>query len=147
MKNKKMSPTLEMREGIHGVGIFVTKDIKKGDILFMLTGRVVDHPTRTSVQIGKDKHIENSIAGCINHSCKPNAEVQKFEPYAFVSLREIAKGEEITFDYNANEDKMACPFICACCGRYVAGKEITKTLATNVEKDENNIYKTPTFKL
>ena len=134
MKNKKMSPILEMKDGIQGIGIFTTKEIKKGETLFLLEGKVIDHPTRTSVQVSKDKHIENAIAGCVNHSCTPNAMVQKIEPYSFVSLRNIAKGEEVTFDYNANEDKMSCPFICACCGRYIAGKEMIKPLS---EKETN----------
>ena len=137
-----MSPILEMKDGIHGVGIFTTKEIKKGDNLFLLEGKVIDHPTRTSVQVDKNKHIENSIAGCVNHSCTPNAMVQKTEPYAFVSLRNIAKGEEVTFDYNSNEAKMSCPFVCACCGKYIAGKDMAKTLS-EAEKLSN---KTPTFR-
>jgi hypothetical protein len=112
----------EIKVGIHGVGVFVTRDIKKGDIVFKLLGNIVNKPTRTSVQIGRDKHVENSLAGHVNHSCQPNVRVNR-RSRAFVSLRDIKQGEEMTFNYNDNEDVLAEPFTCACCGRRVVGKK------------------------
>lgn len=122
MKNNSLPPNFEIKVGIHGVGAFVTKDFKKDSVLFTMHGEVIEKPTRTSVQIGKHKHIEDALAGHVNHSCTPNARVDR-KARAFISLRDIKKGEEMTFDYSSNEDELAAPFVCACCGRKVLGKD------------------------
>lgn len=123
MKNKQLPRHFEIKVGMHGVGAFITKDIKKGTVLFKMKGKIINHPTRTSVQVSKHQHIEDLLAGHINHSCTPNARVSR-RARTFVSLRNIKKGEEITFDYNKNEDELAAPFVCICCGQKIAGKKI-----------------------
>ena len=126
MTHHFLPPCFVVKNGIHGVGIFITKKVKKGDLLFQMEGKILDHPTRTSVQIGKTIHIEDKIACRINHNCRPNSKIDR-KTRSFVSLQDIKKGEEITFDYNENEDVLACPFICACCHREIAGKkQLTK---------------------
>jgi hypothetical protein len=45
------------------------------------------------------------------------------ERAALISLRGIKAGEEVTFDYNQNEDKLANPFVCQCCGTLIQGKQ------------------------
>jgi len=122
MKDQHFPANFEVKVGIHGVGVFVKSDVKKGKILFKMKGKMLDHPTRTSVQVGKDQHIEDALAGHINHNCTPNAKVNRKTHY-FISLRDIKKGEEITFDYNVNEDALASPFKCECCGNTVMGKK------------------------
>lgn len=122
MKDHRFPSNFEVKVGIHGVGVFVNSDVKKGKILFKMRGKIKDHPTRTSVQVGRDQHIEDTLAGHINHNCTPNAKVNRKMRY-FVSLRDIKKGEEITFDYNVNEDCMASPFKCECCGNTITGKK------------------------
>lgn len=126
MQYDDFPPHLVVKKGIHGIGVFTSTAVKKGELLFKLSGEIVEAPTRTSVEIGKDKHIEDIIAGCINHSCTPNTKVDKTIP-AFVSLRDIQKGEEITFDYNENESVMACPFKCECCGKKILGNKVEVT--------------------
>jgi hypothetical protein len=114
-----------IKEGIHGIGVFTTIAFKKGEVLFTMEGPLLDKPTRTSVQVGKNKHIEDITAGCINHSCTPNAIIdQKIQ--SFISIRDIHVGEEISFDYNQNEDILASPFVCACCGKEIFGKIFVK---------------------
>jgi hypothetical protein len=39
-----------------------------------------------------------------------------------VAIKDIAGSDEITFDYSQNEDMMASPFVCRCCGRLINGK-------------------------
>lgn len=122
MKHSLFSSNLIFKKGIQGSGVFCTEDIKKGKVIFKMKGEIIGHPTRTSVQVGKDEHIEDEIAGHVNHHCIPNAKVIR-KTRSFVSLRNIRKGEEITFDYNANEDKLAAPFVCKCCNKLVSGKK------------------------
>lgn len=122
MKNRRFPPHFIVKYGIHGLGAFTTADIKKGRILFKLKGEILSHPTRTSVQIGKNKHIEDKLAGFMNHSCRANAKLLK-RKQQFVSLRNIPKGEEITFNYNKNEARLASPFKCECCGKKICGRK------------------------
>jgi len=126
MKNLLIPPYFVIKDGIHGLGVFMTQDIKKGDVLFYMSGEILATPTRTSVQVGKNKHIEDFIAGHINHSCSPNAVINQ-EKMAFVATNDISEGEEISFDYSENEDKLACPFECECCGKLIQGKKVAVT--------------------
>lgn len=121
---RSLPPHFEIKVGIHGVGAFVTKSFKAGETLFILEGHIILSPTRTSVQVSEQEHIEDALAGRLNHSCEPNAKIDRMTR-SFVSLRDIAAGEEITFNYNDNEDKLAEPFTCLCCGRRIVGKNIT----------------------
>ena len=120
---KTLSSELQfiIKNGINGLGVFASEDIKKGTPLFSLTGEVLTEPTRTSVQIGEHAHIENELSALINHSCQPSAMVDR-EGKQFISARDIKNGEEITFDYNYNEDVLASPFICGCCGKVIQGR-------------------------
>lgn len=122
MKKDFLPIHLTEKKGIHGHGIFATRDILKGKVLFALKGKLIDHPTRTSVQVGKNQHSEDSIGSLINHNCSPTAKVYKRNK-TLVSTRHIKKGEEITFDYNESEDKLACPFLCECCNKKIVGRK------------------------
>lgn len=113
-------PHLVVKDGIHGVGVFTTMNMKRGTTLFKMKGEILPKPTRTSVQIGDNQHIEDEISGHVNHACTPNTIVDR-TTRSFVSLRDIEEGEELTFDYTENEDSMAAPFICECCGKEISG--------------------------
>lgn len=115
-------PSLVVKNGIHGRGVFATRKIHKNTIIFKMHGEFVQQPTQTSVQIGDNMHIEDALAGLVNHSCKPTAKVDR-QMYAFLSVRDIEPNEEITFNYNINEEEMAAPFTCECCGKKICGKK------------------------
>jgi hypothetical protein len=94
--------------------------IAKGERIMRVAGEDVTRPTRHSIQVGVDLHLESfgkdasdlgSAWRYLNHSCAPNARMQGRD---LVALRAIANGEQVTFDYNANEWDMATPFLCAC---------------------------------
>ena len=112
-----------IKDGINGKGVFAARDINKNTILFKMHGEIISKPTRTSVQIGNDLHIEDELAGLLNHACQPSAKVDR-QQQAIISLRDIKEGEEITFDYTQNEDHMAVPFTCECCGNKISGKKV-----------------------
>ena len=78
-----------------------------------------------------------SIENFLNHSCEPNGYIN-FEDLTFRALRNIKKGEELTFNYLTTEWDMANKFDCKCdskdCFGYIGGfkylplKEKTKLL-------------------
>jgi hypothetical protein len=50
---------------------------------------------------------------CMNHSCSPNS-VLEVGRLAFIALRDISRGDEITFFYPGSEMRLAQPFLCRC---------------------------------
>lgn len=122
MKTLTRHPSnLVIKKGIQGQGVFASRRIPTNSIIFIMHGDIITSPTQTSVQVGTNSHIEDKTAGFINHSCKPSAIIHR-DTRAFISTRDIEVGDEITFDYTKNEDKMAAPFVCNCCGKFVSGK-------------------------
>lgn len=93
--------------------------IETNTIIFKLCGKVINEPTRISIQIGKDMHIEDPYGQYMNHSCNPTCYIKDGAVY---SLQNITKNTSLTFDYNENEDCMSTPFKCNCCQQIIAGK-------------------------
>ncbi|HEU5280641.1 MAG TPA: SET domain-containing protein-lysine N-methyltransferase [Gammaproteobacteria bacterium] len=112
---------LIVKSGLQGQGVFTLRPIKADDVIFEMKGKMVDAPTQTSVQVGDKQHIEDNLAKYLNHHCEASARVDR-EKKALVALRNLNPGDEITFDYRKNEDKMAVPFMCGCCGKRICGK-------------------------
>lgn len=113
--------TVEIVDGHHG--LVATKDFESGDVVLILHGEITSTPSRYSVQIGPDRHIEVpdevKASGSLdryrwrflNHSCAPNA---AFEGRALIAAQTIRASEQITFDYNTTEFDLASPFACHC---------------------------------
>jgi hypothetical protein len=101
-----------MSENIKGQqSIKAIKDLPAGTVIFVHTGEVISTNTQTSIQIAEDKHIEPGPFGIYtNHSCEPNGvirtkvnEVSDTATIALITLKELKKGEEVTFDYATTE--------------------------------------------
>jgi hypothetical protein len=99
---------MEVREKNNFKGLYVTIDLKMGTSIYVLKGDILDKPTRTSIEIGVNKHIEDIYGSYMNHSFSPNCKIE--EGY-IITLTAIKANEELTFNYNNNETKMASPFI------------------------------------
>lgn len=97
---------------INGVGLFATKAFKKGETVGYIDGPVevikeftptLSKNTLNWIGVGKKSWINtnNSPFRFINHSCEPNvAHVAKRK---VVAVKNIALGEEMTFDYSLSE--------------------------------------------
>ena len=92
---------------LNGQGLFVTKNIKKGEIVFTLVGEIFILPTRETIHIGNNKHIYDEYGKFINHSFTPNIYIDNVD---VVALVDIAADDEVMFNYNDTEINMACPF-------------------------------------
>lgn len=87
-----------------------------GDVLAEFSGRRhFDHPSRMTVQVSEDAHIELSPTWLelINHSCDPNVAFDTAR-MVLVALRPIAAGDELCFFYPSTEWTMQSPFECVC---------------------------------
>lgn len=135
---------------IHGRGVYATRDIPAGTKLIEYVGELIDKKEserRAWAQHAKaqshgdaavyiftltdkwdiDGDVPWNTARLINHSCDPNCEAWIEGKRIFIhSLRDIAAGEELTFDYafdvECYEDH---PCLCGrdgCVG-YIVGRE------------------------
>lgn len=126
--------------GLKGSGLFSIDKIKKGETILIWQGWVMSKSDllkekkrylRDAIQIGEDffvgcksdKDLEKS--DYINHSCDPNAGF--CGDLTIVAMRDIDKGEEITFDYamcdNLNELKMNCKCGSNVCRGIISGRD------------------------
>ncbi len=110
---------------IVGIGVFSASSFKKGDIIFILKGKIRKYYIRNhrdSVRypnwVGLEKNAwidPDGICQSINHSCDPNMGIKG--RVEFIALNNIKKGEELTFDYSITEDDIFWKFKCNCRSR------------------------------
>ena len=102
-------------------GVYALSLIKKGHVVHnLLPSLVCEEPTKTSIQINEGIHVEDQIGRYINHSCNPSCEIKDAK---VIALEDIEPKQQITFDYNKNEDIIASPFKCSCCNKPVTGRK------------------------
>jgi uncharacterized protein len=109
---------------IHAAGCYTTSPIAKGVQVVEYTGpriskreadaRFEDSKITYLFGIGDGSTVINGmgVAMYINHSCDPNCETEEVDGRVWImSLRSIAPGEELTYDYNlydGDEDDARC---------------------------------------
>ncbi len=114
------------RSKIHGLGVIAMDDIRKGENVGVLGGVIIkkeDMPDywkimgHVGIQIDDEFFIvpttrtELEETGVFNHSCDPNCGFSN--SITFVAIRNILKGEELTFDY-AFCESLINNFNCKC---------------------------------
>ena len=105
------------KSGIHSTGVFAKKDIPVDTKIIEYVGEKVTHAEadkRTGSKVFAfilnsryciDGDVSYNTAKYINHSCDPNAEVDIIKGHIWImSMRDIKKGEEITYNYNFDFD-------------------------------------------
>jgi SET domain-containing protein len=116
------------RSGVHGKGVFAVRPLGKGERVIEYTGEVIDwpealrrHPHDPSdphhtfyFSIDEDHVIDAKVGGnaarWINHSCAPNCEADETDGRVFIrTLRAIAPGEELFYDYGLTIDERYTP--------------------------------------
>jgi uncharacterized protein len=103
----------------HGKGVFAHTPICAGEVVLIFSGPLLRHPevdfTDYHLQVGEDAYIGPSgeADDYVNHSCQPNCGFQN--GLNLVAIRDIAVGEELTWDYSTaiDEDEFA-GFPCSC---------------------------------
>src|SRR2546429_696902 len=118
----------EIREAGNGVGkgLFATAPIPKGTFIIEYTGKKI--PTvvadtlhsRYLFELDDEWTLDgedlSNTARWINHSCDPNSEAEIKDGHILISaMKDIAPGEEITFDYDQEYfDGFIKPVGCKC---------------------------------
>ena len=123
------SPKTEKRGSvIQGRGLFAREPISKDEVVVIKGGYVMTRSQRdevsktfgpSEIQITEDlfigpttqKEFEGGMMH-LNHSCEPNLGLHG--QIVFVALRDIARDEELTFDYAMTDDDPAEVMDCNC---------------------------------
>ncbi len=106
------------RSAVHGNGVFAVQDIAEGETLIEYKGEVItwkealrrhphdpaqpNHTFYFHIDDGRviDGGVNGNAARWINHSCDPSCEADEQDGRVFIkALRNIAAGEELSYDY------------------------------------------------
>lgn len=146
---------------LDGRGLFALKNIKKGEIIFIIKGKKVKFLIHNEKQakiagfnwigLGKNEWIDPDSFGLnINHSCNPNSGIKG--RLTVVALKNIKKDEEITFDYSLNESDIFWELDQECKCQHKDCRKIIKSIqflpekhfkkkSKNIPKHFKEIYK------
>jgi len=129
---RKLKPFFMKGNSIAGYGIYASRYIKNGEVIFkgegrsqrLITKRFVEknwkedeklHFRRYAYPVSEELFIlwdeEPAEWAPQNHSCEPNT---AFDGLNVVALNEITKGQELTLDYAEFLDEHMEPFQCKC---------------------------------
>lgn len=118
-KQPASSPRIRVkRSGIHGKGVYATRDIAAGETLIEYVGDVISweeaqarhphdpsDPNHTFYFHIDDTRVIDALYGgnssrWINHSCDGNCQADQRDGRVFITARrDIAAGEELHYDY------------------------------------------------
>ena len=111
---------IELTDTGRSKGVFAKEIIRENSVVFHLKGDISTQPTKYTIQLDGQRHlnlpanekIDDDLNYCwlyLNHSCEPNGYIETAE-LTFRALRNIAPGEEITFNYLTTESEMAAQY-------------------------------------
>src|SRR5579862_5557382 len=135
----RAATSIEVRDSaLHGLGVFATRRIKKGARVIEYLGERISHAEADRRYDGKDENdnhtflfivdgrtvidagVDGNEARFINHGCAPNCESVIQDRRVFIeAVRDIAPGEELTYDYQIQREDSDPPnidaiFACRC---------------------------------
>ncbi len=129
MRKKKFDPgnyKLQVKRSRTGLGLFALEPIKKGACIIEYTGKVISKKEEDASRskylfaVNSKKTIDGAIksntARYINHSCRPNCEIDLYWQRVFVfAKKNIKAGEELNYDYDTDYfDQYIKPVGCKC---------------------------------
>ena len=129
-------PVIEVRNNAGFKGVYAKQAIKQESVIFHLKGNISARPSKYTIQLGSNQHLnfpairrpKDDLDYCwqyLNHCCDPNGYMNTAER-TFRAFRDIAPGEEISFNYLTTESEMAEPFNCHCgsanCFGFIRGR-------------------------
>ncbi len=125
---------LIIRETGKGKAVFADSDIRAGEVVCEFTGpkytmaeylELHDPENNHFVQIDEDCFMgpSGNADDLINHSCNPNGGLMYREgKVLYVAIRDIKKGDELSFDYSTTMDEDCWEMDCLCGEKNCRGK-------------------------
>lgn len=97
-----------------------TKTFYLGDTIWHLQGKIFTKPSKNTIEISPNHHVEDVNGTFMNHSCLPNTIVHNGK---VIATRTITSGMELTYNYTKIESQLVKPFLCYKCNHYIDGKK------------------------
>ena len=120
-------PKIERKKSkLHGFGVFALETINKNKRIIDYAGELINNKQsesredrylskgciwvfRVNRNWSRDAAVGGNIARFINHSCNPNCWIEvdaKTKTIWVRASKQIRKGQELTYDYNTEGDKV-----------------------------------------
>lgn len=136
------NPKVEKRTSeIQGRGLFAIETVQRGELVAVKGGAIMDAAafaqiqdavSPAEIQIDDDLYIAPRTAAeveasllCLNHCCDPNVGVKG--QIAFVAMRSVDPGDELTIDYAMIDGMPSERMECACgvehCRKVITGSD------------------------
>jgi uncharacterized protein len=121
------SPKIKRKKSkLHGHGVFALETINKNKRIIDYAGELINNKQsearedrylsngciwvfRVNSKVSRDAAVGGNIARFINHSCRPNCWIDvdnKTKTIWVRASKKINKGDELTYDYNTEGDKV-----------------------------------------
>ena len=142
------------KSNIDNKGLYASKNIKSGKLVINYKGKLITKKeTDTNPKFDNDKAIylfnlnrrfdldgdfEYNTARLINHSCNPNCEVNgKGLKLWITAIRDIKKGEELSYDYGFGYDEDYKQFVCKCGAKNCVGYIVREGSRWRIKKSRS----------
>lgn len=120
---------LRKRSKLHGYGVFAMEPINKNKRIIEYTGELITNKQsesredrylkkgciwvfRVNRNWSRDANVGGNDARYMNHSCNGNCWIEVVDKTIWIrASKPIAKGDELTYDYNTEGDKVI-PCLC-----------------------------------
>jgi SET domain-containing protein len=127
MSTASSLPKIERKKSkLHGYGVFALETINKNKRIIDYAGELISNKQsesredkylskgciwvfRVNRNWSRDAAVGGNIARFINHSCTPNCWIEvdgKTKTIWVRAAKQIRKGQELTYDYNTEGDKV-----------------------------------------
>ena len=143
------------KSNIDNRGVYAAQNIKEGKIIIYYKGKIITkRETEKNPKYDNDKAIylfnlnsrydldgdfENNDARLINHTCNPNCEVAgKGLKLWIFALRDIKKGEELSYDYGFGFDEDFKQFPCKCRAKNCCGYIVREGSRWRIKKTKKH---------
>jgi uncharacterized protein len=149
-KNRCLPRLVIRSSDIHAAGCFTLDEIPKGTRVLEYTGERITKAQGDDRYDGReftylfgigDGEVVidgHGMAMFVNHSCDPNCETDEAEDKVFIaSIRDIAAGEELTYDYYLYDGEDDAPCYCGspkCRGSMYSPEEMKKKRLAEARK-------------
>ena len=142
------------KSNIDNRGLYANQDIKDGTKIIEYKGKIV-----TKKKVEEDSKFDNdkaiylfnlnkkydldgdfryNTARLINHSCNPNCEVSGVGLKVWVyAIRDIKKGEELSYDYGFGYDEYYKDFPCKCGSKNCVGYIVREGSRWRIKKQKS----------
>ena len=144
------------KSNIDNKGLYAATNIKAGKIIIYYKGKIITKKeTERNPKYDNEKAIylfnlnsrydldgdfKNNTARLINHSCNPNCEVAgKGLKLWIFALRDIKKGEELSYDYGFGYDENYKDYICKCNAKNCCGYIVREGSRWRIKKKTQSL--------